>query len=187
MNRWRSVAAAALGGAVLLAACSTPAKKESLQQTITGTSGRSSTTSVILTAPPTLPSETTTSTSAATNTSTTSISVASASATSGGLSIRVTASPSNGQIGTAVVFTITAKEVHAPGALHYSLTYGDGEVASNPTDEVCVAGPGLAANESWSLTHHYVAPGTYMVTVTVGVNCSADSATVQLKVSPVAT
>jgi uncharacterized Rossmann fold enzyme len=78
-------------------------------------------------------------------------------------------------------------EAHAPGALHYSLAYGDGEVASNPTDEVCVAGPGPPANESWTLSHNYVAPSTYTVTVTVGVNCSPDTVTVRLKVSPTAT
>jgi hypothetical protein len=187
MSRWPRAAVVVLGGAVLLAACSTPEKHASSQRTLTGTSVRSTSSTAIITAPPTLPPESTTSaTSGFTSTTATNV-AATATATSGGLSIRVTATPSNGQIGTAVAFTITATETHAPGALHYLIAYGDGETASNPTDEVCVAGPGPAANESWSLSHNYLTPSTYTVTVTVGVNCSPDSAEVQLKVSPRAT
>jgi PKD repeat protein len=98
----------------------------------------------------------------------------------GGLSVVLTAEPSAGPIGSPVMFTLQATETHAPGALSYRVAYGDGATASNVTPEFCTAGPGPAANQTWSLSHTYAAPGHYSVVATVGVNCSSDTSTITL-------
>jgi hypothetical protein len=110
---------------------------------------------------------------------------ASDSGTDGGLSIELTATPSRGSIDTPVVFTLQATEANAPGALHYLITYGDGSQASNVTDDLCTAGPGAPASQTWTLSHQYATAGTYTVTATVGVNCSKDSATATVSVAPI--
>jgi hypothetical protein len=86
-------------------------------------------------------------------------------------------------VGTPVTFTLTATESHAPGALGYVITYGDGTSDSNPVPQFCVAGPGPPSSQTWTLIHRYTAGGTYTVTATVSVNCSPDKATATLTVS----
>jgi PKD domain-containing protein len=81
-----------------------------------------------------------------------------------------------------VTFTLRASETNAPGALHYEVSYGDGTQAANVTPDFCVAGPGKAASQTWSLTHQYTGAGTYTVTASVGVNCSPDNATASVHV-----
>jgi PKD repeat protein len=85
-----------------------------------------------------------------------------------------------------VTFTIVASAANAPGALHYDVEYGDGSNDADAVPQYCVASPGPPASETWTLSHRYAAPGTYTVSVTVAVNCSAQSATATLTVSPTA-
>ncbi|HVA05691.1 MAG TPA: hypothetical protein VNG12_03010 [Acidimicrobiales bacterium] len=81
-----------------------------------------------------------------------------------------------------MTFTITATETHAPGELHYQLTYGDGSQDANVTNSLCTQGPGGPLSQTWTLTHQYAAAGTYTVVLNVGANCTPDKATATLVV-----
>jgi hypothetical protein len=109
----------------------------------------------------------------------------SATGTSGGLTIVLTANPSRGPTGTPVMFTLKAVESSAPGALHYQVTYGDGGIDSNVTPALCTAGPGQPQTQTWSLTHQYATATNFTVVASVSVNCSPDKAMATLTVSPV--
>jgi hypothetical protein len=106
----------------------------------------------------------------------------SATGSEGGLSIQFSASPSQGPPGTTVTFTIKADETHAPGQMHYQLSYGDGAQDSNVTNSLCTQGPGGPLSQTWTLMHQYNAAGTYTVTLNVGANCTPDKATATLVV-----
>jgi hypothetical protein len=85
-----------------------------------------------------------------------------------------------------VTFTITASAVHAPGALHYVVAYGDGMTAANVTPLLCQAAPGPPAQETWTLTHTYPvkAKRIYAVTAQIQVTCSSNLAAVTMRVTP---
>jgi hypothetical protein len=105
---------------------------------------------------------------------------------SGGLSVTLTVDPVRGLAGQSVRFILQAKETHAPGALHYAITYGDGGSGSLVTPSVCKAGPGKPASQVWNVPHTYAKAGTYTASVTVGVNCSPDKATASVTLTAVA-
>lgn len=119
-----------------------------------------------------------------TTTTTGAVGPSSVTATDGGLTFQVTAAPTHGPVTTAVVFTIVASATHATGALHYDVQYGDGTSDADAVPEYCVAAPGPAASQTWMLSHQYKAAGTYTVSITVAVNCSGQSATATMTVSP---
>lgn len=96
--------------------------------------------------------------------------------------MRLSARPSDARVDRPVTFTLVVDERHAPGALHYRLSFGDGATAANVTNDVCVAGPGLVAHRSWTLVHLYRAAGSHTVVASVGVNCSPDRARVVVTV-----
>ena len=98
---------------------------------------------------------------------------------SGGLSVSLTATPSNPAPGSRVAFTVKASESHAPGALAYQMTYGDGLSDQNNVPAYCASGPGSPASQTWQLPHSYAKAGTYRATVTVKANCTADKVTLE--------
>lgn len=108
---------------------------------------------------------------------------ASATATAGGLTVTLTAAPSRATHGGNVAFTATAHETHAPGALGYQLSYGDGATDQNAVAQFCRAEPAGPTSETWPTKHAYRASGTYTVVVTVRANCTSDRATASLSIT----
>ncbi len=107
----------------------------------------------------------------------------STSASSGGLDVTVTASPSHGAAGTLVDLTVRARETHAPGALTYQISYGDGSTDQNTAPAMCRGGTAPPASQSWQRTHRYGQVGTYTVAATVQANCTPDRATATVMVT----
>jgi hypothetical protein len=87
------------------------------------------------------------------------------------------ARPERGPAGDPVTFMVTARESHEPGSLSYRLAYGDGATDQNQVPQLCRAGPGSLAQQTWQLTHRYRAAGTYSAAVTVSAGCTPDRAT----------
>ena len=121
-----------------------------------------------------------------TSTSVISASSAASSFSSGGLTVTLTASPSDTIVGSSVEFSLNAQESHAPGALEYQVAYGDGSTDHNTAPQYCKSGPGQAAGQTWHLAHAFATPGTYRVMARVVANCTPDRATaaVTITVSP---
>jgi hypothetical protein len=78
--------------------------------------------------------------------------------------------------GVTVRFLARAQESHATGALSYQLLYGDGTSDQAATPALCRPGAGVPAQETWRLTHHYRAAGSYSAAVTVQAQCTTDRA-----------
>jgi len=112
-------------------------------------------------------------------------SAASASATvrSGGLTIKLTATPGRAKTSATIKFQVTASAQSAAGALGYQLRYGDGTSAENVVPQFCVAGRGTPVLEAWHLSHRYKAAGLYRVSASVYVNCTSDHATATVVIS----
>lgn len=102
-------------------------------------------------------------------------------ASSGGLSVSLTAAPSRATVGEVVVFTVRAADRHATGALAYRIAYGDGSIGQILVPQFCIAAPGKPATSTWRLRHRYAAAGVYNVSVTVRVNCTTGQATARLR------
>lgn len=105
---------------------------------------------------------------------------------SGGLTVALTVDPVIGTAGKLVRFILQANETHAPGALRYTITYGDGGSGALTTSDVCTKGPGKPVKDVWNVPHTYAAAGTYTADVTVAVNCSPDKATASVSLTALA-
>jgi hypothetical protein len=173
-----AVAATSVGAvALLLAGCSSGH----------GGGPRSSTSTTAHQTPVTLGAPvTTTSTTPTTLPVTTTTLPKTVTGSSGGLTVSLTVDPVLGTAGKLVRFILQANETHAPGALHYSITYGDGGSGALNTPSVCTKGPGKAVKDIWNVPHTYAKPGTYTANVTVAVNCSPDKATASVSLTAVA-
>ena len=159
----------------------TPAPTSTSTTSKTGSGGSGRTGGMMTTSTTTVPEQTPTTTTTLASGS----GPVSATGTSGGLTIVLTATPGRGPTSTPVTFTLRAVESNAPGALHYQVTYGDGGMDSNVTPTVCTAGPGEPMSQTWTLTHQYATANSFTVVAVVGVDCSPDKATATLTVSPV--
>ena len=95
----------------------------------------------------------------------------------------MTVTPKSVSVGAPVTFSLSAAESHAPGALTYQISYGDGTTDQNTGPTVCLGGPGVPANQTWQLSHAYNQSGTYTVSVTVLANCTSDRSTTTLTVT----
>jgi hypothetical protein len=82
-----------------------------------------------------------------------------------------------------VTLNVTASETHEPGSLSYRLAYGDGATDQNVVSQLCRAGPGSLAQQTWQLTHRYVTAGTYSATATVSAGCTPDRATAMVNIT----
>lgn len=125
---------------------------------------------------PTTTTRPSTTTTTARATTTTTAQTASASDTSGGLTVTLSATPASGPAGTTVRFTVQASESHAPGALVYQVQYGDGSSDQNTAPTTCKGGPAGPVQQTWQLTHRYGQKGSYFARVTVRANCTPDQA-----------
>lgn len=103
-------------------------------------------------------------------------------ATSGGLSVILTAERAATSPGAAVTFVVRAQEIHAPGALSYQVLYGDGSSDQAAAPALCQPGPGGPAQQTWTLTHAYAGAGRYAPSVTVRAGCTPDRATATVTV-----
>jgi len=101
---------------------------------------------------------------------------ASGAATSGSLTVTLTASPSHVAPDQEVEFVVSARDSRAHGVLAYQLTFGDGAGTHNVTPLLCTA-TAAPQEETWGLSHAYGANGTYTVSATVSANCTPDRAT----------
>ncbi len=101
----------------------------------------------------------------------------SASATSGGLTITLTVTPSRIKSGAVVEMRLAAYERRAPGAFGYEVLYGDGtRTPPSAIPQFCRAGKLKPARALWQLSHRYRAAGSYHVSARVFVNCTRDHA-----------
>ena len=114
----------------------------------------------------------------ATTTTTTSSLNKSVAARAGGLSITLAVAPARASRVKAISFNLSAQEREAHGALEYQIFYGDGKTDQNPAPQYCVS-VASPAQEIWTLSHRYTAPGTYMVILTAWANCTRDRARTQ--------
>lgn len=103
-------------------------------------------------------------------------------ASSGGLTVALSAFPDRSTVGATVHITVRAHETSAVGALAYSVTFGDAGQSSNAVPQFCRQA-GVPDGETWHLSHPYGAPGTYTVTATVRVNCGTDHAVTSVTVA----
>jgi hypothetical protein len=105
-------------------------------------------------------------------------------ARSGGLAVKLTATPMRAKTGSSIEFDLTAYASPASGAFGYQLRYGDGTSAAQSTVLlICVEGRRTPARQTWHLTHRYEAAGRYHVSASVYVNCTSDHATATVAVS----
>jgi hypothetical protein len=103
---------------------------------------------------------------------------------SGGLAVKLTATPMRAKTGSPVEFNLTAYAPRAPGAFGYQLHYGDGTSAAQSTvPQFCIAGGGAPRRQTWRLTHRYKAAGQYRVSASLYVNCTSDHATATVVVN----
>ncbi len=93
------------------------------------------------------------------------------------------ASPARAAPGATVLFSVSAHEAQARGALGYRLSYGDGTTDQNVVPLVCLGGAGSAQGQTWRLSHRYATGGVFDASVTVSANCTPDRATVALSVA----
>jgi hypothetical protein len=99
-------------------------------------------------------------------------------ARSGGLTVTLAITPSVAKAGSTVAIELTARARHAAGALGYLLRYGDGRTSGlGAVPQFCIAGAAPPAHRSWRATHRYRAPGSYIVSASVYINCTQDRAT----------
>ena len=157
---------AALAVAILAAGCSSGGSKAASP---TATTGRSvvptGPTVAVTTAGSTLPTTTTISSSLNRTVM----------ASAGGLTITLAVTPVKAKGAKPISFDLSAQEGEAHGALEYQIFYGDGKTDQNPAPQYCVTAASVA-HSTWTLTHHYAAPGTYMVVMTAWANCTRDRA-----------
>jgi hypothetical protein len=109
-----------------------------------------------------------------------------ATASSGGLTVRLTASPAPADRGSVVRIQIAATAQRAPGALGYILRYGDGTTSgAGAIPQFCLSGASRLTRQTWRLAHRYRTRGRYAVSVSAYVNCTHDrvSATALLQVN----
>jgi hypothetical protein len=99
-------------------------------------------------------------------------------ATSGGLTVTMTAEPTRAKTGQSVEFVIDARETSAPGLLSYQITYGDGASDGNVVAQICRSP--APAHTTWTLHHSYDTAGEFRPSVTVTANCTSDRATATL-------
>ena len=102
---------------------------------------------------------------------------ATSSATSGGLEVTLTATPSRVAPGAPVQFSLSAREAQARGALGYQISYGDGTSDQIAVPLVCLGGAGSVRAQAWPLTHRYAGAGVFRVSATVTATCTSDHAT----------
>ena len=95
----------------------------------------------------------------------------------------MTASASETSVGSPVAFSVNAYESHAPGALTYQISYGDGATDQNTAPAICQGGSELPASQNWQLSHAYSQSNIYTVTVTVVANCTSDHTTNSLTIT----
>jgi PKD domain-containing protein len=94
-----------------------------------------------------------------------------------GLAITLAAAPVRFKAGSPVVFSASAYERDARGAVGYQLIYGDGTSAPQSAVPLfCLAGRGRPVHERWRFAHRYRTPGRFTAALTVHVNCSSDRA-----------
>jgi hypothetical protein len=97
--------------------------------------------------------------------------------------VRLVVGPTVAKVGAAVRIELTAQARHAPGAFGYLLRYGDGHASrSGAVPQFCIAGAAPAAHQTWRLAHRYRAPGRFVVSASVNVNCTDDRATASTRV-----
>lgn len=97
---------------------------------------------------------------------------------SDGLVVTLTVRPAVGRVGAAVEIELAAGTAHAPGAIGYLLRYGDGATSgSGAVPQFCLAGPTPPAHRVWRTGHSYRAPGRYVVSASVYINCTRSRAT----------
>jgi hypothetical protein len=95
-------------------------------------------------------------------------------ATSGGLQVSTSVTPTRTTPGTPVRFVIHATAAQAPGLLSYQVEYGDGTSDQNVVAQVCRGGTIPPQRETWRLTHRYERAGRFLVRVTVAAGCTPD-------------
>ncbi len=139
-------------------------------------SGKSTGTTLALTNP-TLVRPTVAATVPATTTTNNSL-TRTAMAAAGGLTINLVVMPARAKARTTISFRLSAHEGEAHGALEYQIFYGDGTSDQNPAPQYCVTTPSVA-DQSWSLSHSYATPGTYMAFLTATATCTRDRAVTQ--------
>jgi len=94
-----------------------------------------------------------------------------------GLTVTLSASPARFKAGSPVLFSASAYERDARGALGYQFLYGDGTSAPQSAVPLfCLAGGGRPVHEHWRFTHRYRKPGRFTASLTVHANCSGDRA-----------
>jgi hypothetical protein len=162
-TRW-----AVLAVAILAAGCSSGGSKAAGPTTTTGRT--------VVPTGPTGPA--TTAGSTLSTTTTTSSLDRTVMASAGGLTITLAVTPIKSKGSKPIAFNLSAQEGEAHGALEYQLFYGDGKTDQNPAPQYCVTAASVA-HSTWTLTHHYAAPGTYMVVLTAWANCTRDRARTQ--------
>jgi len=106
-----------------------------------------------------------------------------AAASSGGLTVTLTAAPPRPGVGVEVLFEVQATERRAPGALTTQLVYGDGSTHQTAVPELCRGDASSGAHATWRLSHRYARRGVYVAAVTVSANCTPDRATAAVTVS----
>jgi hypothetical protein len=163
-TRW-----AVLAVAILAAGCSSGGSKAAGPTTTTGRT--------VVPTGPTGPATTAGSTLSTTTTTTSSLD-RTVMASAGGLTITLAVTPIKSKGSKPIAFNLSAQEGEAHGALEYQLFYGDGKTDQNPAPQYCVTAASVA-HSTWTLTHHYAAPGTYMVVLTAWANCTRDRARTQ--------
>jgi hypothetical protein len=103
---------------------------------------------------------------------------------SGGLAVKLTATPIRAKTGSPVEFNLTAYAPSTPGTFGYQLRYGDGTSATQEAVPlICLAGKGALMRQTWHLVHRYKAAGRYRVSASVYVNCTSDHAMATVAVS----
>ena len=106
-----------------------------------------------------------------------------AAASSGGLTVTLTATPPRPAAGVDVRFEVRATERRAPGALTSQLVYGDGATEQTAVPELCRGDTNSGAQATWRLSHRYTTRRTYAAAVTVSANCTPDRATATVTIS----
>ncbi len=99
-----------------------------------------------------------------------------------GLVVALTVKPVAVRVGAPVEIELIARAARAPGVVGYLLRYGDGATSgSGAVPQFCLA-VAPPVRRVWRTTHRYRAPGRYVVSASVYVNCTRERAVATTRV-----